>query len=106
MGLFDFKNIEFWGNGVSMEKEEIGMKKTLKRLWFDDRGQDLVEYALMATFIIIAALAIFPAFFPALTRVWDMVSGTKSRANFGLLRTIAYLFAIMVFVAIIIRSKK
>jgi pilus assembly protein Flp/PilA len=34
--------------------------KTLKRLWKEEEGQDLVEYALLLAFISLAAAAIFP----------------------------------------------
>ena len=32
----------------------------LQKLWFDKRGQDMVEYALMAGFITVAVAAAFP----------------------------------------------
>jgi len=33
----------------------------LRKLWFDERGQDVTEYALIAAFVSAAAMAISPA---------------------------------------------
>jgi Flp pilus assembly pilin Flp len=44
------------------------------RLWLDDRGQDLVEYVLLGSFIAFAGLAVmqaFPAMANALYAGWD-----------------------------------
>jgi Flp pilus assembly pilin Flp len=35
------------------------MRADLPRLWHDERGQDLIEYALLTTFIGLAAIAVF-----------------------------------------------
>ena len=36
------------------------MKQIVLNIWKDDRGQDLIEYALMAGFVAVAAGAIMP----------------------------------------------
>ncbi len=36
------------------------MKNIMKRLWKEEEGQDLIEYALLVAFIALAAAAIFP----------------------------------------------
>lgn len=37
------------------------MKTMLKRLWKEEEGQDLIEYALLVTLIALIAAAAFPA---------------------------------------------
>ena len=37
------------------------MKNIMKRLWKEEEGQDLIEYALLVTLIALAAVALFPA---------------------------------------------
>jgi pilus assembly protein Flp/PilA len=36
------------------------MKNILKRLWKEEEGQDLIEYALLVALIALAAVAVFP----------------------------------------------
>ena len=47
----------------------------LRRLWIDDRGQDLVEYVLLGATVALAGLAAmqaFPAMANALYTGWDL----------------------------------
>jgi Flp pilus assembly pilin Flp len=37
-------------------RKEINMKRTLVRLWKEDRGQDLTEYALLLVLLTLAAV--------------------------------------------------
>jgi Flp pilus assembly pilin Flp len=41
-------------------KEQLWKKIIQMTIWKDERGQDMVEYALLAGFITIAAGAVFP----------------------------------------------
>jgi pilus assembly protein Flp/PilA len=36
------------------------MKKMMKRLWKEEEGQDLIEYALLVALIALVAAAVFP----------------------------------------------
>ncbi|HWY53522.1 MAG TPA: Flp family type IVb pilin [Terriglobales bacterium] len=36
------------------------MKNMMKRLWKEEEGQDLIEYALLVALIALAAVAVFP----------------------------------------------
>ena len=46
----------------------------MSRIWNDDRGQDLIEYALMAGFVAVAAGAIFGTnIVPQLKKVFNKV---------------------------------
>ena len=40
-----------------IKKGESGMKNLLKRLWREEEGQDLVEYALLLALVALAAIA-------------------------------------------------
>jgi pilus assembly protein Flp/PilA len=42
------------------EREEKKMKTMLKRLWKEEEGQDLIEYALLVALIALIAATIFP----------------------------------------------
>lgn len=46
----------------------------LRRLWIDDRGQDLVEYVLLGATVALASVAamqVFPAIANAVYTSWD-----------------------------------
>jgi Flp pilus assembly pilin Flp len=51
-------------------------------LWQDDRGQDLVEYALLAGFAAVAASALFPNFaFAPIRSIFTNLSGHITRVT-------------------------
>jgi pilus assembly protein Flp/PilA len=52
------------------------------QLWQDDRGQDLVEYALLAGFAAVAASALFPNFaFGPIRTIFSSLSGHITRVT-------------------------
>jgi pilus assembly protein Flp/PilA len=53
---------------------------TLK-VWKDQRGQDLIEYALMAGFVAVAAGAIMPGVATSLSQIFSKVASVLSQAN-------------------------
>jgi Flp pilus assembly pilin Flp len=54
------------------------------RIWHDDRGQDLIEYALMAGFVAVAAGAIFGTnIVPQLKKVFNKVEDILGDAETG-----------------------
>ena len=53
---------------------------TLK-VWKDQRGQDLIEYALMAGFVAVAAGAIMPGVATSLSQIFSKVASVMSQAN-------------------------
>ena len=59
------------------------MKKILQRasIWRDRRGQDLIEYALMAGFVAVAAGAAFPPVADTLSEIFSKVQSVMSSAN-------------------------
>jgi pilus assembly protein Flp/PilA len=59
------------------------MKHTLLRLmiWRDRRGQDLIEYALMAGFVAVAAGAAFPPAADVISQIFSKVNSVLSSAN-------------------------
>jgi len=59
------------------------MKHLIMRLkiWTDQRGQDLIEYALMAGFVAVAAGAIMPGVATSLSQIFSKVGSVLSQAN-------------------------
>ena len=46
---------------------------SLPELWRDERGQDLIEYALLAGFITVAGGAVFPPIFNSVSSIFSKV---------------------------------
>ncbi len=62
------------------------MKNISKLIWNlrilrDTKGQDLIEYALMAGFVAVAAGAIMPGVATSITAIFTKVSSTLTEAN-------------------------
>jgi Flp pilus assembly pilin Flp len=59
------------------------MKNLLLQLkvWKDQRGQDLIEYALMAGFVAVAAGAIMPGVATSISQIFSKVSSVLSNAS-------------------------
>ena len=49
-------------------------------IWRDDRGQDLIEYALMAGFVAVAAGAIMPGVSSSISKIFSKVSSVMTNA--------------------------
>jgi pilus assembly protein Flp/PilA len=45
----------------------------LKRFWYDEQGQDLVEYALAAGMVAVAAVAAMPALTTTVSTVFEKI---------------------------------
>ncbi len=50
------------------------------RIWKDTRGQDLIEYALMAGFVAVAAGAIMPGVATSITTIFSKIGSTMTAA--------------------------
>jgi Flp pilus assembly pilin Flp len=51
------------------------------RIWTDRRGQDLIEYALMAGFVAVATGAAFPPAADMISQIFSKVQSVLSSAN-------------------------
>jgi pilus assembly protein Flp/PilA len=51
-----------------------------KKLWKDERGQDLIEYALMAGFVAVAAGALMPGVSASISTVFSKIASVMSAA--------------------------
>jgi pilus assembly protein Flp/PilA len=51
------------------------------RIFKDTRGQDLIEYALMAGFVAVAAGAIMPGVATSISQIFSKVASVLSSAN-------------------------
>ena len=59
----------------------IQMWSVMARIWRDKRGQDLIEYALMAGFVAVAAGAIMPGIADSISTIFSKVSSVMSVAS-------------------------
>jgi pilus assembly protein Flp/PilA len=50
------------------------------RIWKDTRGQDLIEYALMAGFVAVAAGAIMPGVATSISTIFSKISSVMTAA--------------------------
>jgi pilus assembly protein Flp/PilA len=59
------------------------MKNLLLRvkIWHDTKGQDLIEYALMAGFVAVAAGAIMPSVATSISTIFSKISSVMSKAS-------------------------
>ena len=59
------------------------MHKLIHKLliWKDTKGQDLIEYALMAGFVAVAAGAIMPGVATSISQIFSKVVSVLSNAN-------------------------
>jgi Flp pilus assembly pilin Flp len=59
------------------------MKNLILKLqvWKDKRGQDLIEYALMAGFVAVAAGAIMPGVATSISTIFSKVASVMSAAS-------------------------
>lgn len=53
------------------------------RIWNDTRGQDLIEYALMAGFVAVAAGAILPNISTSISQIFSKISNQMTSAAAG-----------------------
>jgi pilus assembly protein Flp/PilA len=57
------------------------MTRIVLNIWKDDSGQDLIEYALMAGFVAVAAGAIMPSVSTNISQIFSKVSSVMAAAN-------------------------
>jgi pilus assembly protein Flp/PilA len=60
--------------------KNICQKISVLLLWKDRRGQDLIEYALMAGFVAVAAGAIMPGVADSISTIFSKISSVLSVA--------------------------
>jgi len=53
----------------------------LANIWRDERGQDLIEYALMAGFVAVAAGAIMPNVASSISTIFSQISSVLTSAS-------------------------
>jgi pilus assembly protein Flp/PilA len=62
-------------------REIKNMTRILLNIWKDDSGQDLIEYALMAGFVAVAAGAIMPGVSTNISSIFSKVASVMTAAN-------------------------
>ena len=67
--------------GSYSSKEYKAMLNILKNIYNDESGQDLIEYALMAGFVAVAAGAIMPGVSTSVSEIFSKVGSVMTSAN-------------------------
>lgn len=57
------------------------MYKLIQKIWKDTKGQDLIEYALMAGFVAVSAGAIMPGVATSISDIFSKVASVLTAAN-------------------------
>jgi Flp pilus assembly pilin Flp len=57
------------------------MINTLKNLWQQEDGQDLVEYSLLLSFIALAAIGVLTNVSKSISGLWTTVNSSLTNAN-------------------------
>jgi pilus assembly protein Flp/PilA len=70
---------------TAMQGEDKRMKKVVNalltlRVWRDTKGQDLIEYALMAGFVAVAAGAVMPNVSASISTIFSKIGSVMSAA--------------------------
>jgi pilus assembly protein Flp/PilA len=75
-------NITFKQLGTLLEQRQR-LKDAILRLkiWHDTHGQDLIEYALMAGFVAVAAGAIMPGVATKISTIFSKISSVMTAAS-------------------------
>jgi Flp pilus assembly pilin Flp len=65
-----------------LNKIRFGCLRVFSRvqIWQDEQGQDLIEYALMAGFVAVAAGAIMPGVASSVSRIFSKISSVMTAA--------------------------
>jgi Flp pilus assembly pilin Flp len=73
--------VQGWNTGPPEGAWMIQLRNRLVRLARETRGQDLIEYALMAAFVAVAAGAIFPTTIaPNISQIFSKIQSTLNLA--------------------------
>lgn len=81
LALIGFLDRNLQNSSAPKVKGGYILKQMMMKLWKDDRGQDLIEYALMAGFVAVAAGAIMPTVSQNVSEIFSKVSSVMTLAN-------------------------
>jgi len=65
---------------LDFDDRKVKMKAFLLQLWREDEGQDMVEYALLLSFIVVCAAAILTTTRGQISTTWSTISSSLSSA--------------------------
>jgi Flp pilus assembly pilin Flp len=54
---------------------------SISRFWYDEQGQDLIEYTLLMAFVALASAALFLSAGGSLKGIWSVANNQLDRAN-------------------------
>jgi pilus assembly protein Flp/PilA len=75
--------LSFIQQGSKKKQEKVRMNRIVKTgllFWKDTQGQDLIEYALMAGFVAVAAGAVMPSVSTSISTIFSKISSSMSSA--------------------------
>jgi Flp pilus assembly pilin Flp len=55
--------------------------KTLYNFWFEEQGQDLVEYSLLLAFIALAAVSVLTTVKTSISTIWSSINSSLTVAS-------------------------
>lgn len=61
-------------------QEEKTMRELVKRLIYEEQGQDLIEYTLILGFMALAAVAVYSVISDNISTIWSTVNSTMAEA--------------------------
>ena len=68
-------NLDYADTVGASQAEVLTMKRSIRSLWWKTQGQDLVEYALAAGMVAVAAVASMPPLSATMSNVFKAISG-------------------------------
>ena len=54
---------------------------SISKFWYDERGQDLIEYTLLMAFVALASAALFLGAGGNLKNIWSVTNNQVAQAN-------------------------
>jgi Flp pilus assembly pilin Flp len=59
---------------------QLEMRPVLQKLWSEEDGQDMVEYALLLSFIVVCAVGVMTGVRTQMSATWSTISSSLSSA--------------------------
>ena len=75
------RHVDIWSTTDSWIMHRITKRLLKLKIWKDGSGQDLIEYALMAGFVAVAAGAIMPSVATSISTIFSQIGSVMSTAS-------------------------
>ena len=74
------RHVDIWSTTDSWIMHRITKRLLKLKIWKDGSGQDLIEYALMAGFVAVAAGAVMPGVASSISTIFSKISSVMAAA--------------------------